>query len=60
MNAIQEALEYIDKASKILEEHVNNPKNFNSIYANDFEIKSYELFVIANSIKCTSNRYGVA
>ena len=59
MNAINEALDYIEKASKILEDHANNPGNYNSIYAEEFEVRSYELFVIANAIKYTSNRYGV-
>ncbi len=59
MNAISEALDYIEKASRILEEHANNPMNFNSIYSEEFELRSYELFVIANAIKYTSNRYGV-
>jgi hypothetical protein len=60
MNAIQDAVEYIEAAIKILDAHANNPKNYNNIYAADFELKSWELYKIANEIKNTSNRYGVA
>ncbi len=60
MNAMSEVINYIETATKILDEHVRDPKNFNTIYANDFELKSWELFKIMNEIKYISNRYGVA
>lgn len=60
MNAISEAIINIENAVRILEEHAENPANYNDIYANDFELKSGELFKIANDIKYISNRYGVA
>lgn len=60
MNAISQAVEYIDRATKILEEHANSPQNYNCIYANDFELKSWELFKIANEVRHISNIYGVA
>ncbi len=59
MTSISEALENIRKASAILEEHAANPKNFNSDYANDFELISWELYKHMNDIKYISNRYGV-
>lgn len=59
MNAISDAIKYIEEATKILDQHIENPHNYNSKYSNDFEIKSLELFKIANDIKCLSNRYAV-
>lgn len=60
MNTINEALHYIENATKILDDHVNDPKNYNTIYCNDFELKSWELFKIMNEIRHISNRYAIA
>ena len=60
MNAIKQAVEYIEIASRILDEHANTPQNYNDIYSNDLELKSWELFKIANEVKQLCNRYGVA
>lgn len=59
MNAMSDVIQYLETATKILDEHVKNPQNYNTIYANDFELKSWELFKIANDLKYISNRYGV-
>jgi hypothetical protein len=59
MTSVSEAIENLRNAYSILEEHVNNPQNFNSDYANDFEIISWELYKHMNDIKYISNRYGV-
>lgn len=60
MNAMSDVIEYLEKATAMLEEKSKEPQNYNSIYANDFELKSWELFKIANELKYISNRYGVA
>ncbi len=59
MNAISDAIKYIETATQILDEHIKDPYNFNSSYCCDFEIKSWELLRIANEIKYLSNRYAV-
>ncbi len=59
MNAISEAIENLRDAVRILDEHANNPKNYNDIYANDFELISWEIERQMNQIKHISNRYGV-
>jgi len=60
MNTINEALIHLETATKILEDHANNPKNYNNIYSNDFELKSWEIFKITNEIRHISNRYAIA
>ncbi len=60
MNAITEALQHLENATKILDDHVKNPMNYNTIYCNDFELKSWELFKIINEIKYISNRYSIS
>lgn len=60
MNAIDEAIKHLETATSIIDEHIRDPKNYNTIYCNDFEIKSWELFQIINDIKYISNRYAVS
>lgn len=59
MNAISDAVSLLQEASRILDEHANNPRNYNSIYANDFEIKAWEIYKHMVDIKEIQNRYGV-
>lgn len=59
MNAISDAINLIETATQILDQHVKDPINYNLDYSNDFEVKSWELFKIANDIKYISNRYAV-
>lgn len=60
MNPISEVVSLLREASKILEQHANNPQNYNSIYAGDFEVKSWELYKHMRDIQDIQNRYGVA
>ncbi len=59
MNAISEAVSLLQEASRILEQHANNPKNYNSTYAGDFEMKAWEIHKHMRDIKDIQNRYGV-
>lgn len=59
MNAIAEAVTHLVEASRILEQHANNPQNYNTTYAGDFEIKSWEIYKHMRDIKDIQNRYGV-
>lgn len=60
MNAVTQALEHLENANKILEDHIQNPMNYNAGYCCDFELKSWELFKIINEIKYISNIYAIA
>lgn len=59
MNAISEAIEKLQDAVIILDEHAKNPQNYNAYYAYDFEMIGWELSKYINDIKYISNRYGV-
>lgn len=60
MNPVADAVFLLQEASRILEEHANNPQNYNSIYAGDFEVKSWEIYKHIRDIQDIQNRYGVA
>ncbi len=59
MNAISEAVQNLDAAINILDQHANNPQNYNDLYAIHFEKISWEIYRQMNEIKDISNRYGV-
>jgi len=60
MRPISDAVKLLQDVYTILEENANNPQNYNAIYANDFEVKAWEIYKHTRDIQEISNRYGVA
>ena len=59
MNAITDAIKNLETMSRALENHANDPENYNSSYSSYLEIMSWEMHKQASDLKEMSYIYGL-